>query len=607
MSDRNRRSSLIREIWHLLGYLSRRRKRQLGLLLILMMTSSLSEVISLGAVFPFLGALSNADRILNSPQWQPLWENLRIETPGQLVAILALVFIVAVLVANALRLLTLNVQTHLGAGLGSDISCQLFSKTLLQPYSFHVQHSSSDLINLVTVDARKLTSFIFIPLLTLVTNSLVVMALVSGLFLIDTQTATISAVALGGAYTLLYRWRRKVLARNSQILVETNQQQIKVVQEGVGGIRDVLIGGTHEFFQQVYKEADIPYCHATASNQVISQSPRYIIEALAMSAIGLLALGMGRGGDFTQVLPVLGSLALGANRLLPTVQGVFGAIVQMQSARASLQRVLIALQRPIDPMLVWLPSQGLPLEEELRFDRVWFRYSQDSDWVLKDLSLKIAAKTTVAFVGSTGSGKSTSADLILGLLKPQKGTISVDGQPLEGERLRQWQQCIAHVPQSIFLTDATITENIAFGIPKEKIDFEQVWQAARLAQIDDYIAQLPAGYDTYVGERGVRLSGGQRQRIGIARALYRQASVIIFDEATSALDNATEREVMAAIHGLSRQFTVILIAHRLSTVEKCDVIFELNQGRLTAKGSYQDLVVTSSSFRTMVQGINQCR
>lgn len=598
---RNQRDTLLYEIWQLLGYLSRHRKRQLGLLLILMAASSLSEVVSLGAVFPFLGALSNSDRILNSSQWQPLWEILRIETSSQLVTLLALVFIVAVLVANALRLLTLHAQTHLGASLGSDISCQLFSKTLLQSYSFHVQHSSSDLINLVTVDARKLTSFIFIPLLTLATNSLVVLALVGGLFLIDAQAALISAVALGGAYTVLYRWRRNLLARNSQILVETNQQQIKVVQEGVGGIRDVLIGGTHDFFQQVYKEADLPYRHATASNQVISQSPRYIIEALAMAAIGLLALSLGRGGDFTQVLPVLGSLALGANRLLPTVQGAFGAIVQMQSSRASLQRVLIALQRPVDPMLVWSPEQGLPLEEELRLDQIWFRYSDDSEWVLKDLNLKIAAKTTVAFVGSTGSGKSTTADLILGLLNPQKGTIWADGHPLEGERLRQWQKSIAHVPQSIFLTDATIAENIAFGTPKECIDFEQVRRAARLAQIDDYIIQLPAGYDTYVGERGVRLSGGQRQRIGIARALYKRASVIVFDEATSALDNATEREVMAAINGLSRQFTVILIAHRLSTVEQCDVIFELNKGQLVAKGAYQELVATSPTFKSMVK------
>ncbi len=598
----NYSNSLIQDIRQLLGHMSRRRQRQLGLLLILMVISSLSEVVSLGSLLPFLGALSNAEGLLSNRQLQPLLSLLQIQTTAQLVMMLALAFVVTVIVANGLRILTVNVRTHLAASISSDISCKLYDKTLLQSYNFHIQHNSSYLINSVTEDTRKLTIHILIPLLILITNSFLVLALVWGLFLIDGRMAIIAAVVLGSAYAGLYHLRRKLLQRNSWVLVERSQQQIKVVQEGLGGIRDVLLGGTQGFFQSAYREADRPYRHATASNEVLSQTPRYVIEALAMTAIGLLALSLGQDGDFSQAVPILGGLALGANRLLPALQHSFAALVKIQGARSSLQRILQGLQRPVDPLQLWVPDVGLGLEEELRFEDVWFRYSDRTDWVLKGLNLKIEAKTTVGFVGSTGSGKSTTTDLVLGLLKPQQGRIWIDGLPLEGERLRQWQQNIAHVPQSIFLRDATIAENIAFGIPKEKIDFGQIRQAARLARIDEFIQGLSAKYDTYVGERGVKLSGGQRQRIGIARALYRQASVIVFDEATSALDNRTEKEVMAAINGLSRQFTIILIAHRLSTVEKCDRIFELNQGSLVAEGSYQELLSKSESFRGIAHG-----
>ncbi len=597
---RTRDSTLTRQLWQLLGFLNRRRQRQLVVLFVLLVLSSLSEMVSLGALFPFLGALSNAEALLGDPQWQPLISWVNIQTTSQLVTGLAVAFIVTIVVAAGFKLLALTVKTRLAAAIGSDLSSQIYRNTLRQPYSFHVQHNSSDLIQMVTGDTGQLVSGVITPLLTLLMDCLLAPALIGALILIDGRIAISAAVILGIAYTLIYQQRKKLLRRNSQIATLAGQQRIKTVQEGIGGIRDVLLANTQDFFLDTYGEAERSFKRAKATNQLVASTPSHIIEAIAMAAIALLALTLGRDGDFSQAVPVLGSLALGAKRLLPTLQGAFSSFATMQGSRSSLERVLAALQRPVDPLLLLpTPAEPLFLAKELRLDNIWFRYGEDTGWILKGLDLTIAAKTTVAFVGSTGSGKSTTADLIMGLLQPQKGTIWVDGNPLEGERLRQWRQGIAHVPQSIFLTDATLAENIAFGVPKDQIDFDQVVKAAKLAQIDEHIRQLPAGYDTFVGERGIRLSGGQRQRVGIARALYRDASVIVFDEATSALDNATEQEVMGAIEGLSGEFTIILIAHRLSTVERCDWVFELEQGRLVAEGSYGGLIAQSASFRRM--------
>jgi ATP-binding cassette, subfamily B, bacterial PglK len=578
-------TNLIQELRQLLSYLNRRRRYQLAFLMILMVLSSLSEVVSLGAVLPFLGALSNANLLLTNLKLKPILSFFDIQTSSELVTTLAFLFISAVILASIVRILTINIQTRLAATISSDLSCQIYQKTLLQSYEFHVKQNSSDLINSVTEDTRQLTNSILIPLVSSVSTSFVALGLIIGLFWIDTMVAIFSVIILGGAFIFIYQLRRNLLLKNSKTLVKNSQEQIKIVQESLGGIRDVLLGGNQDFFQMAYKQADLPYRQALASNTVIGVTPRYIIEPIAMTAMAILALTLGRDGDFSLAVPILGSLALGANRLLPALQQTFASLVKMQGARASLKRILVGLQRAVDPLQNWNPEEGLGLNKELRLENVWFRYSDETDWVLKNLNLIIKAKTTVGFIGTTGSGKSTTADLILGLLTPQKGSILVDEQPLQGEKLRQWQGTISHVPQSIFLSDATIAENIAFGIAKEKINFEQVHKATKLAQLDKFIETLPAQYDTFVGERGIRLSGGQRQRIGIARALYGKASVIVFDEATSALDNETEREVMAAIEGLSHQFTIILIAHRLSTLQNCDQIFEFEKGLVISKDS----------------------
>jgi ATP-binding cassette subfamily B protein len=324
------------------------------------------------------------------------------------------------------------------------------------------------------------------------------------------------------------------------------------------------------------------------------------MEAVGMVMIAALAYALSRQvGGIATALPVLGALALGAQRLLPALQQIYGSWAGIAGNHGSLADTIELLDQPLPAEILQPDPAPLLFQDAIRFDAVRFRYTGDGPWVLDGLNLTILKGARIGFVGSTGSGKSTTLDLLMGLLIPTEGELLVDGHPISGERLRAWQKTIAHVPQSIYLADATLAENIAFGVPPDTIDLDRVQQAARQAQIADFIESSPEGYKAHVGERGIRLSGGQRQRIGIARALYKQASVLVFDEATSALDNATEQSVMDAIEGLGSDLTILLIAHRLTTVRRCDTIVELEQGQVVAQGTYEQLLERSPSFRRM--------
>lgn len=572
--------SLPQDLHRLYRLLPSHRRQQLLWLFILMLLTATSEVISLGAVLPFLGALSNANGVLQNPTFQPLWQKLGVSTTFHLVLWLAGTFGIAVILANILRIVTLRSQLRFAAAIGSELSCEVYRRILCQPYSFHVRHSSNELIAGITSDISIVSGIILPQTLLLAVNTMIVIALVLSVVIISPGIAIGTAVTLGVSYWILLGVSKQVLANNSHIITSQNRFLVKYLQEGLGGIRDVILERNQGIFVNSYRQVDRPLRLASANNVLISSVPRYIIEPMAMVAICTIAVVMAyQQEQLARVVPILGALALAANRLLPALQGCFGSIASLRGNQVSLQKVLEKLAMPVD-MLPIPQGMGKPLNQGLQLRNVWFRYSPSTPWVLRDLCLEIKANTTVGFVGTTGSGKSTTADLILGLLQPEKGEILVDGEPLEGERLANWQRTIAHVPQSIFLSDATIAENIAFGVPLGEIDMERVQEAARLAQIADFIEGREGGYEEIVGERGIRLSGGQRQRIGIARALYKRASVIVLDEATSALDNTTEKEVMAAIEGLSHQLTVILIAHRLSTLEKCDRIFQLDQGQV---------------------------
>ncbi len=364
----------------------------------------------------------------------------------------------------------------------------------------------------------------------------------------------------------------------------------------------MLLDGTQPVYCDIYSRADQSLRRALGNNVFIAQSPRFAIEALGMVLIAALAFGLSRQpGGVSAALPVLAALAVGAQRLIPAMQQAFVAWAAIAGSHAYLTDTVELLDQPLPPEASQPAAEPLPFRDSIRFEEIRFRYHADGPWVLDGFNLTIRKGDRIGFVGSTGSGKSTALDLLMGLLLPTHGRLWVDEDPLAGARIRAWQRTIAHVPQSIYLSDSTFAENIAFGVSPDKVDLERVRVAARQAQIADFIEGRPEGYNAVVGERGIRLSGGQRQRIGIARALYKQASVLILDEATSALDNATERSVMDSIEGLARNLTVLLIAHRLSTVKRCDRIVELGQGRVIAEGTYDQLIDRSSTFRIMAQ------
>lgn len=577
-------------------HIAPRRRRQFGFLLVLMILASFAEILSIGAVLPFLGVLTAPDHVFKHPAAQPFIHGLRLTAPEQLLLPLTVAFCMAALAAGAMRLMLLWVSTRLSFATGADLSINIYRRTLYQPYAVHVARNSSEVINGISGKANGVIYGTVLPLLMLTSAGVMLAAILIALLVVD----PVIAIAAFGGFGLIYGFiiwiTRTQKIRNSQRIARESTQVIKSLQEGLGGIRDVLIDGSQDTYCQIYRNADIPLRRAQGNNQFIGQSPRYGMEALGMLLIAALAYTLAQQSDgIARAIPVLGALALGAQRLLPVMQQAYAAWSSIQGNHASLQDTLDLIDQPLPDYADQPATRPLPFRHHIGLNQISFRYAPQTPWVLRNLNFTIAKGSRVGFMGTTGSGKSTLLDIVMGLLQPTEGALEIDGRSITAGNHRAWQAHIAHVPQAIFLADTTIEENIAFGVPKDEIDHDRVRQAAHQAQISDIIETWPKQYETFVGERGVRLSGGQRQRIGIARALYKKADVIIFDEATSALDSETEQAVMQAIEGLSEELTILIIAHRLSTLRSCTQIVELGGGGILRIGSYQNLVAKSLS------------
>ena len=503
-------STLVKRLWN---HLSNRRRVQLGALLLLMGGASLSEIVSIGAVIPFLGVLTSPNWLFNHPLAQPLIHSIGFTEANQLLRPLTVLFAVAAILSGLLRLLLHWTQTRLGHAIGADFSISIYRRTLFQPYEVHLSRNTSVVIAGVTTKAEALVNHLILPIFVLTSSAMMLVTILLAMVVVQ-PTLTLGAFAIfGSIYALVISLTRDRLSRDSELISREQTLLIKSLQEALGGIRDVLIDGAQDFYCRLYENADRRLRRAQARVSIVGISPRFAVEGLGLALIAGAAYSLaGRKQEFAAAIPVMGALVLGAQRMLPVLQMAYVNWTSIRGGQGNVRDALDLLEQPLpDHAYLSLPAP-LPFQREICLDEIAFHYDGKESLVLRGLSLRINKGSRIGFIGTTGSGKSTLLDLIMGLLTPTEGSLKIDGQTIDSENCRSWQRHIAHVPQHIFLVDATIAENIAFGIPLADIDFDRVRIAAQHARIAESIESWEKRYDTTVGERGVRLSGDHGAR-----------------------------------------------------------------------------------------------
>jgi ABC-type multidrug transport system fused ATPase/permease subunit len=571
-----------------LGHLEPRRRKQLTLLLLLMLAGSLAEVITIGAVVPFISLMARPEMAADFPLLQRLFSAVGWKNPDSLVLPMSIAFVGIVAVATGIRLLLVYASNKLVFAIGHDIGVKLYRVVLQQPYAYHISQNTSDVIANVNKIQILLGAFLR-PAMEGVIAIILSIAILAALMIVDAVTALSAGVLFAALYLAIIRLFRARLKKNSRVIAQTQSTRIRAVQEGLGGIRDVILDDNHPHYTRQFARFDSQFRNAQAANAFLGQAPRHIVEAIGVGLIVALAYGLSlQPGGLVAALPTLAALALGAQRLLPLIQKMYQAWAQYTGNFHVFEDVLNSLGLRVPPSTE--AGDVLSFNNQIELDQIGFRYSPDEPNVLSGISLTIPKGSRIGLVGKTGSGKSTLMDILMGLLEPTTGAVKIDGRPINQQNRSTWQRHISHVPQHIYLSDASIAENIALGIAPNAIDPERVRSAARRAQIADFIESHRQGYETRVGERGIQLSGGQRQRIGIARALYKDADVLVFDEASSALDTKTESAVMNAVESLDPDLTIFIIAHRVQTLRDCDLIIQIDDGRISSTGTFDEML-----------------
>jgi ATP-binding cassette subfamily B protein len=546
-----------------------------------MPATAIAETTMVASIVPFLSLLAGSN---GTAVDIPLLASM-LDAFGRLARIDPLLaatvpFALAVLATAALRLALSWISQQFSFGLGQELDLEIQRRLLHQPYLFHLQRHSSELLTALD----KVDFLIFSTALQgiqAVSAALISLFVIAVLLAIDPLSATLAALLVGGFYGLAMLAARQRLASHAAVIKSAFEARLKAAQDSLGGIRDILLDRSQGVRLDHFREIDAQFMTARAHAAFLVAAPRILVEAVGLVLIALLAVAIaGRPGGLITALPVLGALALGAQRLLPLMSQLYSGWANLTASRPIIRDLTELISLPID-VDAQAEIEPLPLTDAIELDRVSFRYAERVRPAVQDISLVIPKGSRVAITGNTGSGKSTLADLLMGLIEPTQGQITVDGYELTRSRLASWRRSVAHVPQAIFLTHDSVAANIALSTHDAAIDIDRVHRAAETAQLADFVGSLPDGFETKVGERGARLSGGQRQRLALARAIYKDAPVLVLDEATSALDDETEATVLktlTALQALGR--TIVIIAHRRSTIEGCDQILRLDHGRL---------------------------
>ncbi len=570
---------IYQKIWSLLD--NQERKKSL-ILLLLMILMAFLEVLGVSSIMPFLSVLGNPETIETNKYLSAVYIYFGFEDKNSFLMFLGFLALFMLLASTVVRSYTGYAKFHFSNLSRHNLGQKLLKKYLHQPYSFFLSRNSSDIGKVILSETDLAIQQAILPSLNLLTYSIFTLALSIFLILINPSLAFILVAIFGGFYLFMYLTVRKYLAKIGKRRSEANTKRFKIISETIGGIKDLKVLGREQVYLNSFIKPSYDFSNDSSSSQTLSEIPQFMVEVIAFGA--LLSMAMyslaSDEADIGTLLPILGLYALGALKLKPAVNNIYKSIATIKFGVSAIDNIIEDLKDSGVSVEIKNDYKRLKLQGELKLQNLNFIYPNTTNLALKDINITIQANTTVGIIGTTGAGKSTLVDIILGLLSPTSGSVMVDDEELTNKNIRQWQNSIGYVPQSIFLTDDTIASNIAFGIEKDDIDIEQVEKVAKMAQVHEFVSKLDNGYYTIIGERGVRLSGGQRQRLGIARALYHNPEVLVLDEATSALDNQTESEVMGAIDNLSGRKTIIMIAHRLSTVERCYKVIKLKNGEV---------------------------
>lgn len=581
----------------------RRQRWRFRFLVALMMLAGLADLVGVAMILPFLAVVANPETIEARDSLRLIYETLGFETAFDFVKFLGLAVFAAVMAGIAIRALTTYLQTRFWRGVAMTLGIDLLRRYLSHPYEWFLQHHSADLGKSILEEVHDVVVGSVAPGMRVIANLIVLICLVGLLVAVEPLGATVMGALLVVCFGLIYRRLRAYLGRIGADRRVAKREKHQITAEALKGIKEVKTLGLEDAYLHRFVDPSARVARHQAAVAILGEMPRFALEALAFGGMLLFMIWLmwSRDGALEEALPVLGAFAFAGLKLMPVIQQLFRDVAEMRFARAALEGLHDDLTTA-PPAIDAAEDAGppLPLREALTFENVRYRYPGADRDSLADVSLTIPAGSCVGFVGPTGAGKTTVMDVALGLISPRSGALRVDGEVVDRGNVRRWRRQIGFVPQSIFLVDDTIVGNIAFGVPTAEIDRGAAEEAGRLACLDEFARALPDGYDTIVGEAGVRLSGGQRQRIGIARALYRDPAVLVFDEATSALDAATEREVIDALRGLKGGKTILMVAHRLSTVARCDTIFVLKEGRLAGAGDYETLAAENEAFRLLV-------